>query len=174
MSETPEPAGKGRATPSRKEREAARKQPIVAADRKAARVRARAQDAETREKKRIGMAAGDERYLPARDKGPQRRYARDFVDARFSFGEFMIPVVVIFLVGSFVPAISQYILFAVWAYVILAIIDGFIIGAQLRRRLSAKFGTAERGVSWYAAMRALQLRRLRVPKPQAARGQYPN
>ena len=39
-----------------------------------------------------GMKAGDEHYLLARDKGPVRRFIRDFVDARFSFIELMIPL----------------------------------------------------------------------------------
>ena len=30
------------------------------------------------------MMAGDERYLPARDKGPARAFTRDFVDSRFT------------------------------------------------------------------------------------------
>ena len=45
----------------------------------------------------------------------------------------------------------------------------------LTRKIRAKFGAdkAER-VRWYAAMRALQLRPLRLPKPQVKRGQYPS
>ena len=35
---------------------------------------------------RRGFEQGDEKYLPARDKGPVRRYVRDFVDARLSIG----------------------------------------------------------------------------------------
>ena len=74
------PAGKGRATPSRAEREAARKRPLVP-DTKEAKARARADLAAQREKARLGMAAGDPRYLPARDQGAQRKFARDWVDA---------------------------------------------------------------------------------------------
>ena len=49
-----------------------------------------------------------------------------------------------------------------------------ILGIILTRKIKAKFGEdkAER-VRWYAAMRALQLRPLRLPKPQVKRGQYP-
>ena len=86
-------AGKGRATPTRAEQEAARKRPLVA-DTKEAKARARAELAASRDKARLGMAAGDERYLPARDKGPQRRYVRDFVDAGWHLGEFVMPMMV--------------------------------------------------------------------------------
>ena len=34
-------------------------------------------------KQREALANGDERYLPARDKGPVRRFVRDYVDSRF-------------------------------------------------------------------------------------------
>jgi hypothetical protein len=43
----------------------------------------------------------------------------------------------------------------------------------MKRRLRAKFGELERGLTWYAVMRALQFRMIRVPKPQNKRGQYP-
>ena len=56
------------------------------------------------------------------------------------------------------------------------ILDSLILGFLITRKLKAKFGEdkVERGVRWYAAMRALQLRPLRLPKPQAKRGQYPS
>ena len=41
------------------------------------------------------MRTGDERYLPARDKGPVRRFIRDYVDSRFSFIELMIPLLMV-------------------------------------------------------------------------------
>ena len=76
-------SGKGHATPSRKEREAANKRPLVPSDRKEAARMERARANEERNKARIGLAAGDERYLPMRDRGPQKKFARDFVDARY-------------------------------------------------------------------------------------------
>ena len=41
------------------------------------------------------MRTGDERYLPPRDKGPVKRFIRDFVDSRFSFIELMIPLLLV-------------------------------------------------------------------------------
>ena len=170
--------GKGAPTPSRREQEAARKRPLVPTDRKEAARQARAKQAEAREKARVGMAAGDDRYLTARDRGPQRRYVRDYVDARFSIGEFLIPVMLIVIVLTFLPSpvLQVYGLFALWGFFLIAVIDCFVLGFLIQRRVGDKFGTTkvERGLRWYGAMRALQLRIMRLPKPQVKRGQYPS
>ena len=167
--------GKGTRTPTRREREAANKRPLVPTDRKEAARAARAKNAELREKARIGMANGDERYLPTRDRGPQRKFVRDYVDARYSLGEFMIPVVFALIILTYIPAIAAYGLITVYAYFLLALADVVILGFVLKRKLAAKFGEekVEKGFRFYAAMRALQLRPLRLPKPQVKRRQYP-
>jgi hypothetical protein len=168
-------AGKGRPTPSRREREAARKRPLVPNDRKEAQKAARAKMNEARERARIGMANGEERYLPTRDKGPQKKFVRDYVDARYGVGEFMIPVMFIVIILSFIPTLDVYAILALWAFFLIAIMDATILGFLVKRRLAEKFGATkvEKGVRWYAAMRSLQLRILRLPKPQVKRGQFP-
>ncbi|WP_374230851.1 DUF3043 domain-containing protein [Humibacter sp. RRB41] len=168
-------SGKGRATPSRAEREAARKRPLVPADRKAAARDARGKNAEARERARLGMAAGDERYLTQRDKGPQRRYVRDYVDARYTVAEFLMPVMLIVVIFSFVQitALQYYAIIVLWVFFAIAIIDSIVMVSMMKRRIRDKFGAAERGLNWYAIMRALQFRMIRVPKPQVKRGQYP-
>lgn len=183
MAKTPTPpqsddtdvaAGKGRPTPSRKQREAANKRPLVPTDRRQAARMSKDQLAAQRERARIGMAAGQEQYLPQRDRGPQKRYTRDFVDARWSVGEVLLPLLALVIVSYFFPTIAQYALFGVWIVIVIVVIDGVVIGFQLRKRLAAKFGTVERGVRWYAFMRAIQLRPMRMPKAQVKRGQYPS
>jgi hypothetical protein len=169
--------GKGAPTPTRREQEAARKRPLVPTDRKEASRQSRVKTQEAREKARVGMAAGDDRYLTVRDRGPQRRYVRDYVDARFNIGEFLIPVMLLVIILSFLPGAFQvYGLLALWAFFAIAVIDCFILGFLIRRKLGEKFGASkvEKGVRWYAAMRALQLRVIRLPKPQVKRGQYPS
>ncbi len=169
-------AGKGRPTPKRDERVAQRKRPLVPEDRKAARRESRQRLNEQREAARIGMANGDERYLPVRDKGPQKRYIRDFVDARWNVGEILLPVMFLVILTYFVPVVEVafYALIAVWAVIAIVVIDCVILGFQLKKRLTAKFGEGRvEKYRWYAAMRAVQMRPLRLPKPQVARGQYP-
>ncbi len=169
-------AGKGQPTPSRKQQEALNKRPLVPGDRKLAAKQARGKAAEARDRARLGMAAGDDRFLPQRERGPQKRYVRDYVDARFNVGEFMIPIMFLVILLTFFPdpMVQTYGIVALWAFFLVAVVDGVILGFTLTRKVKAKFGEskAER-VRWYAAMRALQLRPMRLPKPQVKRGQYP-
>ncbi len=169
--------GKGRPTPTRREREAANLRPLVSSDRRAGNKAARARAAESREKARIGLANGDEKYLPAKDKGPQRRFIRDYVDARFSAGEVLIPVMFVVIVITFVnvPTVQTIAIFALWVFFAVAVVDCFVAGQIVQRKLAAKYGAdkVQRGNRWYIAMRALQLRIMRLPKPQVKRGAYP-
>ena len=169
---------KGRPTPTRKEREAANLRPLVSGDRKAGNKAARAKMAEARDKARIGMANGEEKYLTVRDKGPQRRYIRDYIDARFSVGELIIPFMFIVIILTFInnASVQTIGLFALWAFFLIAVIDCVIVGFILQRKLGTKFGASklQRGNRWYAAMRALQLRPMRLPKPQVKRGAFPS
>lgn len=168
--------GKGRPTPSRKEAQAAKAQPLVGSKDKEARKAQRAKEAEFRDRARTGMMAGEERYLGPRDKGPQRRYVRDYVDARFSLGEFLIPAMLLVLIMTFLPAQWQVIsLFAIWGYLGVSVLDAVFLGLKLKGKLAAKFGEAnvQPGFRWYAAMRAFQFRMLRMPKPQVKRLQFP-
>lgn len=176
MTSEPE-IGKGRPTPSRKQAQAQNARPIAGGRNKEVQKQVRRQQMEARERARVGMMAGEERYLGPRDRGPQRRYVRDYVDARWSVGELLIPMMVIVLVMTFMPGIFQLLSLAViWGFVGLAIIDAIFLGLRLKRKLGEKFGEdkVQPGYRWYAAMRAFQFRPLRAPKPQVKRGERPN
>ncbi|MEO7124420.1 MAG: DUF3043 domain-containing protein [Lacisediminihabitans sp.] len=170
-------AGKGHPTPTRKEREAANQRPLVPGDRRAGNKAARARMAESRERARIGMANGEEKFLQARDKGAQRRFIRDHVEARFSVGEAMIPILFVIIILSFIknPMFQIVSVLALWAFFLIAVVDCLVVGFTVNRKLAAKFGTdrVQRGNRWYAAMRAMQMRLMRLPKPQVKRGHYP-
>ena len=174
---TPPPtdAGKGRPTPKRKVSEAANKRPLVApTTKKASREQAKAQrDIEYR-----AMQTGDERNMPAKDRGPVRRFIRDSVDARWNLGEFFLPVAAVFLVIQFALAKTGYAVFAILAlyvYIIAAVFDGWLMWRGLKKRLVAKFGIEQlpRGAAMYAVLRAFQIRPSRMPKPQVKHGQRP-
>lgn len=168
--------GKGQATPRRKDQEAANKRPLVPTDRKVARQEAKVAANAARERARVGLALGEEKYLPARDRGPQRKFARDYVDARYSMGELLVPFMVLIIIWSFIDAQAELSVIIMWAFVALVFIDSMILIISLRRRIDAKFGkgSLQRGVRWYAIMRGVQMRPMRMPKPQVARRQYPS
>lgn len=168
---------KNRPTPKRREQEAARKQPLVVTDRKLARGQDKVKRREEQAKIRQAMVTGDDRHLPARDKGPVRRYVRDYVDARWSVGEFLLPAMVIVLALSFLRVAWAYTLIfvVVYALVGVAAIDCFLLWRRIKRRVTEKFGAAQipRGLAMYTVMRAFQMRRTRMPRPLVKRGQYP-
>ncbi|MDN5756241.1 MAG: DUF3043 domain-containing protein [Micrococcaceae bacterium] len=143
-------------------------------DRKAAKAQARQQRSAAQERMRLANETGDERYLSTRDKGPQKRFARNFVDSRWMVGEFLMIIILVFLIISFSMSsniqVTAYVTFGLWIVLGVTVLDSFIMTRQLKRRLTDKFGTRDRGVLWYAAMRGLQFRKLRLPKPQVARG----
>lgn len=168
--------GKGQPTPRRKDREAANKRPLVPTDRKVARQESRAAMTEARNRARIGLAAGEEKYLPARDRGAQRKFARDYVDARYSVGELLVPFMLLVIVTSFIRINQEIAVYGMWVFIALVAIDSTFLTVGLQHRIEAKFGkgSMERGVRWYSIMRGVQMRMMRMPKPQVGRRQYPS
>lgn len=167
-------APKGRPTPSRKEREAARRTPLVPADRKAAKEAQREADREFRARQQHALQTGDERYLPANDKGPQRRYIRDYVDARINVGDYLLVLILAsFIVGLFAPGFQQYSVLVMWAFILLWILDYSIMWRGLKKKLTDKFGEIEPRSGFYAFNRVMMIRRFRLPKPMVKRGDYP-
>lgn len=172
--------GKGRPTPRRKEREAARRRPLGGVDRRTAAKEQRARLKEQREREYQAMLTGDERYMPLRDRGPVRRWVRDYVDARRNLGEYFLPVsigmVFLTLLAQSNPGLTLLVLGLLYLVVFAAIIDGFVLSRRLKKKLAAKFGEAvlPRGTLVYGVLRAFQMRRTRLPRPQVARGQFPS
>ncbi|WP_104165103.1 DUF3043 domain-containing protein [Arthrobacter sp. SX1312] len=166
---------KGAPTPKRSVQEAARKRPLVPNDRKAARDQSRTTVRDERARMRRALDTDDERYLPLRDKGPNRRYIRQFVDARVNIGEFLMIAALVFVILSFFQslAVQSAVLMAFWVLIVAVIVDCVLLRRKLKKKLTEKFGSPNQGDLWYGVTRALQLRRLRLPKPQVRRGQYP-
>ena len=153
-------------TPSRKEAEALRRQRVT---RQLTPKEARKEAAARNRVERM-------RNLSAREAQPEKALMRDYVDARFSVGELLIPLMFAVIILTFFPdpLVQTIGLFALWAFFAVAVIDVVMLGFILNRKLAAKFGADKvEKVRWYAAMRALQLRLMRLPKPQVKRGQYP-
>ncbi len=175
----PAPAGKGRPTPKRKEAAAANQRPLVPADRKAAKRAGREAAKAQRDREYQAMQTGDERYLPARDKGPVRRWVRDYVDARRSPGEYFLPVSIGLVMATILfaqNAIASLVILVVLYLIIFAVvIDAWLLSRRINKKLIAKFGAGAvpRGTLMYGTMRSFQMRRSRLPKPQVERGHWP-
>ncbi len=175
MDATSNPTSKGRATPSRREAELARKRQMkTPMTRKEQSKRDRKARNDLRAKQQQAMRTGDEKFLPVRERGPVRRFLRDYVDRRWNIAEFLLPVLVVILLlsllgESLAPAVS-----ALWAFTIVAVvIDTFLLLRGVKKQIAARgFDAAEaRGARFYAVLRSTQLRRFRLPKPQVARGE---
>ncbi|MFF4831299.1 DUF3043 domain-containing protein [Streptomyces sp. NPDC001315] len=170
-------APKGRPTPKRSEAQSQRRSVAnTSLSRKDAAKRQREERRQAMDRQRQALASGDERYLPARDKGPVRKFARDYIDSRFNIAEFFLPMAVVILVLSMVRVGSlQSIALLLWLVVIvLIVLDSILSGFRLKKRLAERFPDQNRrGAVAYALMRSLQMRRLRLPKPQVKRGERP-
>ncbi|WP_333776228.1 DUF3043 domain-containing protein [Streptomyces sp. IBSBF 3136] len=170
-------APKGRPTPKRSAAQSQRRSVAqTPTTRKDAAKRQREERRQALDRQRQALAGGDERYLPARDKGPVRKFARDWVDSRFNVAEFFLPMAVVILVLSIVrvPAIQAIALWLWLVVIVLIVLDAIVSGFRLKKRLAERFPDHNRrGAVAYGLMRSLQMRRLRLPKPQVKRGERP-
>ncbi|MFD8915445.1 DUF3043 domain-containing protein [Streptomyces sp. NPDC059575] len=170
-------APKGRPTPKRSEAQSQRRSVAsTPTNRKDAAKRQREERRSALERQRKALAGGDERYLPARDKGPTRKFARDWVDSRINVAEYFLPAAIVILVLSIVrvPALQNIALLLWLIVIVLIVLDSIWSGVRLRKALAERFpGDNRRGAVAYGLMRSLQMRRLRLPKPQVKRGERP-
>jgi Protein of unknown function (DUF3043) len=170
-------SGKGRPTPKRSEAERQRKKRMSPPrNRKEASAIQRERVRADREKRMKAMQSGDERYLPARDQGPVRRFTRDFVDSRRNVGELLLPLLVLILVLSFVGESQLWARNAtatIWTLtIVLTALDTVFLTFRLGRELKVRFpDTSTRGAKFYGVLRSSQLRPLRMPKAQVKPGQ---
>jgi DUF3043 family protein len=123
-----------------------------------------------------GMKAGDERYLLARDRGPERRLVRDIVDSRRTVGTWFFGGALIVLIGSStrMPIQVQVAANVLWALLAIAVIgDSFLISRKIGKLVRERFPKTNQRLGslyLYGIMRGLTFRRMRVPKPQVDLG----
>ena len=167
-------AGKGRPTPKRSESERRRRYQLAPEDRKQASKQARGRDRAERARKSEAMRRGEEWALPAKDKGPVRALARDYVDSKRRFSEFYMYGLVVLLFLLFLhSAVIQTVLPVVLIVMVLIMAgEGFWIGSRVAKLAAERYpGQSTRGIKMYAGMRALQIRKLRFPKPRVKPGE---
>ena len=168
------PNKKGKATPKRKDAVAATKvnsitAPVTKADRSKNRDALKAARAEAR----AAYMRGDESAMPARDRGPVKRFVRDYVDSRRSLGEYFLPLMIFVLVLTIVPS-AEIRLFAIlfmYAVMLYSVLYGFFVSKKIKTLVAAKFpGESTKGLGLYGWLRSTQMRKLRAPAPQKKLG----
>lgn len=170
------PGAKNRPTPSRREAEAARRRPIVPADRKAAAQQSKVKERAARMKNREAMLSGEEWALPARDRGRQRQFIRDVVDSRWSIGEFLLPIMIIGLPISLIQRPTAILIgyTLVYGALIATLLDTIFLTIRINRQIRARLGQEpSRGTGWYIFSRSVQIRPGRMPRPKVKRGEHP-
>jgi hypothetical protein len=170
-------AGKGRPTPKRSDAQGRRvgPPPPPPTTRKEAYKRMRAKQASTRTVSRAGMARGDDNYLPARDRGPVKKYVRDVVDSRRNVGSFFLVIAAVALIGTIAPSplVKNYASLLLFGFFLVLIVDSVVLSRRIKRKVAEHFpndNTSSRSLSWYGISRSTMIRRWRFPKPDVAMG----
>lgn len=175
---------KGRPTPTRREA-TVKRQSLAPVQGKEAKKLARENAKAARIATRAAYLRGDESALPARDRGPARKFVRDYVDARRSVGEYFLPIIFIVLLLTVIPTgsttnaeglpkvpLTQVISIGImYSILIISVIDGIFLTRKIKKAVSTRYpGTALRGLGMYGWLRSTQMRRMRTPKPAVKAG----
>ena len=164
---------KGRPTPKRSESQVKRGASLAPAKTREEKRAAKETNRMQRLAQRSAYMRGEESALPARDRGPVRKYVRNIVDSRISVGEFFLPFIFIVLLVSITRNQTIAVLAILGMYLIMfvAIIDGWFLGRKIKRLVAAKFpNESTKGLALYGFLRSTQMRRMRAPKPNVKRG----
>ncbi len=172
---SPAEAGKGRPTPKRSEAERRRYQPITGSRAPAApRTPEEKQKARSERARRYeSMKRGEEWALNPRDRGPVRALARDYVDSKRRVSEYYMYVLLVLVVALFTRSkvAQDYISPLILVLVVVILIDAQLIRRALGKLVAERLpGQSTRGLTMYAVMRALQIRRFRIPAPRVHPG----
>ena len=176
MTSTPEKGSKkGRPTPKRKQAQAANKVSSLApASTKAEKKRAKAAARAARISQREAYLRGDENALPLRDRGPEKKFVRNYIDARRSIGEYFLPIIGFVLILSLIPISAFAVAGIVIMYSVLlfSVVDGFFLSRKIKAEVSKRFpDKSTKGLGLYGWLRSTQMRRMRAPKPQVKTGE---
>jgi hypothetical protein len=178
---------KGRPTPKRREAEGRRRGPLPPPPRttreairrsrgnKEERKQLSAKRREVRLAQRERMMAGEDKYLPARDKGPVKAYVRDVIDSKRNLLGLFMPLAIVVFIALLAPNanLQRYATLLCLVMLLAMVMEGVLNGRRLAKAARAKFPKENiRGLSigWYAFIRASQIRKLRIPKPRVKPG----
>jgi hypothetical protein len=161
---------KGKPTPKRKEAQAKLKvSSLSPAASKEAKKALKEQSRVRRLETRAAYMRGEESALPVRDKGPARRFVRNYVDERKSVTEYFLVFIMVILFLTVIPsrAVQLAAIVLMYSAMIWVALDGFLLSRRIKKIVAAKFpDESTKGLGLYGWMRSTQLRSLRAPAPQ--------
>ena len=111
--------------------------------------------------------------MPPRDRGPVRKFVRNYVDSRINIGEYFLPFIFVVLLMSLTrnQNIAILSILLMYSIMLIAIVDGLLLGRRIKKQVKERFpNESTRGLAIYAFLRSTQMRRMRAPAPQVKRG----
>jgi Protein of unknown function (DUF3043) len=173
---SPAEAAKGRPTPKRSVAEAKRRQPIAGSSRAPAGPRTKEDKAKARANRTTryeAMRRGEAWALNPRDRGPGRALTRDFVDSKRRVSEYYMYILVVLLAAVFLRSTAAQAIISplVLVLIVVILVDASLIRRSLHKLMAERLpNESTKGLTAYAVMRALQIRRFRVPVPRVHPG----
>jgi hypothetical protein len=173
---SPAEAAKGRPTPKRSVAEAKRRQPIAGSSRAPAAPRTKEDKAKARANRTTryeAMRRGEAWALNPRDRGPGRALTRDFVDSKRRVSEYYMYILVVLLAAVFLRSTAAQAIISplVLVLIVVILVDASLIRRSLHKLMAERLpNESTKGLTTYAVMRALQIRRFRVPVPRVHPG----
>jgi len=167
-SEEPKSGGvnrKSAPTPSRKEAELARRE----------RVRPTLTKKEHKAREREIKRQNDDRAYQQTEMRPERVLLRNFIDARWTFGEFVWPILLVsfavFIAGAFWPQLSVWATYGMWGLIVAILLEAAYLWSRFRKVLDQRLPDAYRkGLMMYMISRTITPRRFRRPPTAIDRG----
>ena len=159
-------AAKNRPTPTRSQAQAAR---MDALHPKLTKRQAAAQDRAAAEKKRMTEAQ-------ASDNLPERVLLRNYVDARISIVQFILPIMLLCLGGSWafsrLPVMTLALTIFLYVIVLACVVTCWFFWQGYKRELAARLPHASsKGLVMMLVTRMMMIPRMRQPRPVVQRGE---
>lgn len=160
-----QPTRKNQPTMTRKQAEAARME----------RLHPNLSPKEQRKADREARSKAGMEALERIEASPERTLARDYLDARWTITEFMMPAMLVVMAGVMLTMsnvlLSSYIALLLWVLLLLSFINTFFMWRSFKKLLAERVPRAnKRGLLMYMFNRALMIRRFRRPSPRINRG----
>jgi hypothetical protein len=165
---------KNKPTPKRKVAQAARKVNALApATTKEGKKLQKELSKANRLQARAAYMRGEESALPARDRGPAKRWVRNYIDSRRTIGEYFMPLIFAVLILTVIP--NKYVqllaILSMYAVMLYTFVAGFFMTRKIKKEVEARFpNEPTKGIGMYGFLRSTQMRRMRAPSPQVSRG----